>query len=149
MNYSFNLKPDQTSYAAKKEFINQLQSAITDKLNNGNLLKFALQYGFTLENAYKAVQGAIDSNELDVNLIDDDVLHITHRSHFKKELTEQQKAEFDEVVNQEIKRLEDEYRRVNDTTKPEKVVAEAQSTIEQEVKPNNSKILPRPRMRMT
>lgn len=149
MNYNFNLKPDQTSYAAKKEFIAQLQSAITDKLNNGSLLKFALQYGFTLENAYKAVQGAIDSNELDVNIIDDDVLHITHRSHFKKELTEEQKAEFDDVVNQEIKRLEEEYRRVNDTSKPEKVAEEVKQTNNQEVKSNNSKVLPRPRMRMT
>lgn len=144
-----SLKQDQNNPSVRKQFVEELKTIIDKQLTNNQLLQFSLNYGFTLENAFRAVQEALDNGLLDAELVDDNILFITHRQCFKAPLSEQQRAQFDEEVENEIKRLEQEYEKVNATGKFKDPVQEVVRTNNPFKKTQgNSKIIPRQRMRM-
>ncbi len=144
-------KSDQNSVEARKQFIDALlQNRKGGLITSDDLCQFALKYGFALENAFKAVQSAIDHDMLDAELFDNTVLFITHREEFIQSFNRniQQEKEFNERVNQEILRLEKEYQQ---DTPAQPTLSDQplqfKPKLSEEPSSGNSKIRARQRMR--
>lgn len=137
---------DQTSVTAQKKFLIALQEKYTGLITNDNVMRFSVQYGFALENAFRAIQQGIDNNTVDAARFDDNVLYITHRQEFVADMPERDSLPFNNMVTKEIARLNELYQKEIPNEPIEVTQEKTEKTFKSETTQTTGRKI-RPRMR--